>query len=126
MKLDITLILEESRAFYQGHGLIDWAQALPRKGALAAEEEAKIVWAERSGWDEILAFPPFERQMGALDRVGEETARKPAPGLRDDHQYSHEPFLADLWTRTANGRVSQRKNDLAGREQGAHVFVFSR
>lgn len=126
MKLDITFILEKSRAFYKDHELGDWAEAVPRRGELTAAGESRLVWAEKAGWDESFAFPPFPLQMATLSRLVEAMARKPAPDLPDDHQYVEEPFLADGWARAPNGKVLQRDHDLGPRLDGPYLFIFSR
>jgi hypothetical protein len=61
--------------------------------------------------------------MAALDRVIDETARKPA-SVPDNQQYA-EPFLADAWTKTPNGKVLQRDGDLAEREWGPYLLLFT-
>lgn len=124
MKLDISFILEKSRAFYKEHGLGDWAEAIPRQGEV--EDASRLIWAEKAGWEESFAFPSFPLQRDTFHRLVEETARKPAPLLPDDHQYGEEPFLADTWTRTANGKVLQREGNLGERTEGPYLFIFSR
>ena len=61
--------------------------------------------------------------MQTLERLIDETARKPAP-VADNQQYA-EAFLADTWTKTPNGKVLQRTSDLGPREWGSYLCVFS-
>jgi len=126
MKLELSFILEKCRSFYKEHGLADWAEALPRRGNIAQADESKLVWAERAGWDELFAFPPFGLQMATLDRLIEEMARKHAAPLPDDQQYTEPPFLADETTKTPNGQVLQRTDRLGSRAAGPYLWVFSR
>ncbi|MCI0682378.1 MAG: hypothetical protein L0Y71_09755 [Gemmataceae bacterium] len=120
MNLDPTDILRTSRRFYAQHHLADWAEALPATASFADGEAAPSV--ERS-FTHAFAFPPFDVQMAGLDRLIDETARKPAP-VPDNQQYV-EPFLADHWTKTPNGKVLQSTDDPGPRAWGAYVFVFA-
>lgn len=111
--IDLTFSLETSRRFYRAHGLADWAEALPASCALT----------DKQGFTQSFAFPAFELQMASLDRLIDETARKPAP-VPDNQQY-REPFLADDWSKTPNGKVLQRDDGLGGREWGPYLLLFS-
>jgi hypothetical protein len=124
MKFNVHPILEASRAFYKAHGLSDWAEQLGAAGTMSEADAAKVIWAEKNGWTEVVAFPPFATQMADFERLLHETARKPAPHLSDDQQYHTEPFLADDWTKTANGRVLQRRERLGQRESGPYLLLF--
>jgi hypothetical protein len=62
--------------------------------------------------------------MQALERLIDETARKPAPSLLDNQQYSGDVFLADTWTKTANGKVLQRLDNLSGREDYPYLLLY--
>jgi hypothetical protein len=116
-------ILEMSRRFYRQHNLADWAQALPLEMPRGDDERRLLPATAKQVFTHAFAFPPFERQIETLDRLIDETARKPAP-VADDQQYV-EPFLADTWTKTPNGKVLQRRDDLGPREWGAYLYVFS-
>ena len=113
-------ILSASRHFFATHNLAAWADALPATIALSVADQAA---AAKHGFTAGFAFPPFTLQMESLDRLIDETARKPAV-IPDNQQY-REPFLADDWSKTPNGKVLQRQDDLGGREWGAYFFLFS-
>ncbi len=81
--------------------------------------------AHKAGFTLAFAFPPFERQLRDLDSLIEATARRPATQLPDSEQYSGEVFLADEWTRTANGKALQRTDDLGPRTDGPYLYLFS-
>jgi hypothetical protein len=115
--------LADSCRFYRHHNLGDWATTLPASPTLADLDQATAGQAAKHGFTAAFAFPPFTLQMATLDRLIDETARKPAP-VPDNQQY-REPFLADDWSRTPNGKVLQRTDDLGGREWGPYLFVFS-
>lgn len=123
MKLDPTDILHTNRRFYVRHNLADWAEALPAAAALSAEDESAAADAVERGFTQAFVFPPFAVQMAALDRVIDETARKPAP-IPDNQQYV-EPFLADHWTKTPNGMIFQQTDDPGPRAWGAYLLLYS-
>ena len=112
-----------SRRFYRDHGLAEWADAIPRQPAPAFDVETLLDQAVRSGFVEGIAFPPFAIQMAGFDRVVDGCARQPALGLPDSQQY-REPFLADNWSREANGRIVQRTTDLGDRDR-PYVYLFA-
>ena len=116
-------IVVASCRFYHQHNLADWADALPATASLTAHDRVALIQAAKHGFTAAFAFPPFALQMATFDRLVDETARKPAP-VPDNQQY-REPFLADDWSRTPNGKVLQRTDDLGGREWGAYLFLFS-
>ncbi len=120
---DASAVLTASRRFLATHNLADWAEALPTNATLTADHRAALAHASKHGFTAAFAFPPFELQMATLDRLVDETARKPA-AIPDNQQY-REPFLADDWSKTPNGKVLQRTDDLGGREWGAYLLVFS-
>ncbi|MCI0637617.1 MAG: hypothetical protein L0Y72_08180 [Gemmataceae bacterium] len=88
-------------------------------------DDDALAMAGKQGFSRGFAFPDFALQMATLDRLVEETARKPAPAVPDNQQYSTDPFLADTWTKTANGKVLQRNEDLAGREEVPYFLFFN-
>jgi hypothetical protein len=121
--IDTSAALAASRRFLATHNLADWAETLPETLALSDDDRATLTDAAKHGFTAAFAFPPFELQMATLDRLIDETARKPAP-IPDNQQY-REPFLADDWSKTANGKVLQRTDDLGGREWGPYLYLFS-
>lgn len=121
--LDPQTILDASRRFYRQHNLADWADALPQRAALDDADQRSLAQAVKHGLTSAFAFPPFDLQMQTLDRLIDETARKHAP-IPDNQQYS-EPFLADTWTRTPNGKVLQRTDELGPRQWGPYLYVFA-
>jgi hypothetical protein len=114
-------ILDSSRRFYRQHHLGDWSDALPGDAAAADPRDPAI--AAKHDFTQAFAFPPFALQMETLERLIDEMARKPAP-VPDNQQYV-EPFLADTWTKTPNGKVLQRTGDLGAREWGAYLLLFA-
>lgn len=121
---DFPAIVKASRRFYKHHNLASWAKAIPRCPAPAHDVEAILQQAEKSGFQAAFAFPPFALQQQSFDRLVDACARQPSPILPDNQQY-RPPFLADNWSRVANGQVLQRENDLGERARGAYVFLFS-
>lgn len=121
--IDLNRTLDASRRFYATHNLVDWIDAIPSSVALAAGELKSLAEAARHDFTSAFAFPPVALQMETLERLIDETARKPAP-VPDNQQY-REPFLADDWSRTSNGKVLQRTDDLGPREWGAYFLVLS-
>ena len=121
--LDLEKILATSRRFYAQHHLAAWADALPTSLALGDTDGSTVSEAAKQGFTSALAFPPFEIQLASLERLIDETARKPA-SVPDNQQY-REPFLADEWSKTPNGKVLQRLDDLGPREWGAYFYLFS-
>lgn len=122
--MDFQQILKTSRLFYRDHNLDDWRHALPKKARVDRPEEVERA-AERAGLTLGFAFPPCAVQLAELPQVIFETATKPASGLPDNQQYHGEPFLADSWTKTANGKVLQRDHDLSGRDEGSYLLLFA-
>lgn len=125
MRLNLHPILRASRTFYREHDLAPWADAIPDKATASDADAERLLWAEKAGWTEAFAFPPFALQMETLPCLIEATARKQAAQLSDDQQYAVPPFLADTMTREANGRIVQRTTDLAGRET-PYLLIYSR
>ncbi len=121
--IDVQQVIGSSRRFFELHQLADWAEALPATAALPEFDSTALEQATKLGFSVAFAFPPLPLQMATFDRLVEETARKPA-AVPDNQQY-REPFLADDWSRTPNGKVLQRTDDLGGREWGAYLFLFS-
>jgi hypothetical protein len=115
--------LDASLRFYTTHNLADWGDALPAAADLSNDRHDSLAQAAKHGFTSAFAFPPFAVQMESLSRLIDETARKPAP-VPDNQQY-REPFLADDWSRIANGKVLQRTDDLGPREWGAYLLLFS-
>jgi hypothetical protein len=121
---DFASIVKQSRRFYKEYGLADWAAAIPRQPFPARDVETLLEQAARSEFTEAFAFPPFAVQMATFDRLIDGCARQPATLLPDSQQY-REPFLADNWSREANGKVLQRTADLGERDAGPYVFLFT-
>ena len=121
--IDFSPILQASQRFFAAHNLVDWADALPATASLTDHDQATLASAARHGFTTAFVFPPFALQMETLDRLIDATARTPAP-VPDNHQY-REPFLADDWSKTPNGKVWQRQADLGGREWSAYLYLFS-
>jgi hypothetical protein len=117
MQQDLRAMLDASRRFCAAHGLADWAKAL-----MSVDADAPTGAVPRE-FTAGFVFPPFELQMATLDRLVDETARKPA-AIPDNQQY-REPFLSDEWSKTPNGKVLQRTDDLGGREWGPYLLLFS-
>ena len=113
---DLAGWMQASRRFYRDHNLADWERAVPPDARLSPGQDATLRQAEKAGFTRGFAFPPFDLQRAQLDRLIDETARKPAP-LPDTQQYA-EPFLSDEWSKTPNGRVLQRTDDLGPRTWG--------
>src|SRR5262245_12747557 len=119
-EIDVPQVLTVGRRFFELHHLADWAASLP---TAPSYDCTTLETAKKVGFTAALAFPPFELQMATLDRLVDETARKPA-AIPDNQQY-REPFLSDEWSKTANGKVLQRSDDLGGREWGPYLLLFS-
>ena len=119
---DVNAILQSSRRFYAQHNLAAWVDTLKDTTSLA-EDTSEVAKAAERGFTHAFAFPPFDVQMAALDRLIDETARKPAP-IPDNQQYL-EPFLADHWTKTPNGKVFQQTDDPGPRAWGAYLLLLS-
>src|SRR5437867_9546723 len=92
---DLAGWMQASRRFYRDHNLADWERAVPPDARLSPGQDATLRQAEKAGFTRGFAFPPFDLQRAQLDRLIDETARKPAP-LPDTQQYA-EPFLSDEW-----------------------------
>jgi hypothetical protein len=121
--LDPQAVLDVSRRFYRQHNLADWTDALPERAELDDAARRDFSQAAKHGLTRAFAFPPFDLQMQTLDRLIDETARKHAP-ISDNQQYA-EPFLADTWTKTPNGKVLQRTDELGPRLWGPYLHVFA-
>jgi len=122
--MDLQRILKTSRIFYRDHRLPEWRAELPKQARVEGEA-AVLEDAGRAGFTMAFAFPPFEVQMANLGTLVEQTARAPAPGLPDNQQYTAEPFLADTWSKEPNGKLLQRRDDLAAREYGPYVLLLN-
>jgi hypothetical protein len=122
--LDLQSILKTSRIFYRDHHLRHWRENLPKKVSMDGEE-AILEQAQRQGFTHGFAFPAFGIQMEGMESLIEETARKPAPMLPDNQQYSSEVILSDTWSHENNGKFLQRSDMLSGREHGPYLFLFS-
>lgn len=120
---DFPSVVRASRRFLADHGLRDWAMAIPRQPAPARDVENLLEQAQRSGFHEGFAFPPFALQWATFDRLVDGCARQPTPQLPDNQQY-REPFLADNWTRVANGKVLQRTDELGERTAAPYVLLL--
>jgi hypothetical protein len=121
---DFPTIVKASRRFYKDHNLASWAKAIPRHPVPAYDVEAILEQAKKGGFHAALAFPPFALQKSSFGRLVDACARQPSPLLPDNQQY-RQPFLADNWTRVANGKILQRDHDLGERTGGAYVFLFT-
>src|SRR5207253_6695110 len=122
---DLAERVKASRRFYRDHDLPDWARAVPKTAALAPPYDSALPQAEKAGFTLAFAFPRFALQREQLDRLIEATARRPAAELPDSEQYSGEVFLSDEWSKTANGKVLQRADDLGPRTEGPYLYVFA-
>lgn len=122
--MDWANLFETSLRFYREHHLTDWAEAVPREPPADFSEDPGVHTALDLGFRAGFVFPPFPLQMQNLDRLIEETARKPAAQIPDDHQYGGDVFLADAWTKTPTGKVLQRQKDLGGREAHPYVLLY--
>jgi hypothetical protein len=123
--LDVAEAVKASRRFYREHELLDWARAVPKAATAVPSHDSAWEHAQKAGFTCAFAFPPFGLQLEQLDGLVEATARRPAVQLPDSQQYSGDVFLADTWTRTANGRVLQRSDDLGSRADGPYLYLFS-
>lgn len=121
---DFPALVKASRRFYKDHDLAAWAKAIPRHPTPAAEVETLLDHADKSGFHAAFAFPPFDQQRQSFDRLVDACARQPSPLLPDNQQY-RQPFLADNWSRVANGCILQRDHDLGDRILGPYVLVFT-
>ena len=121
---DFPAIVKASRRFYRDHDLRTWVEGVPRRPFPAGDVETLLGQANRAGFTEGFAFPGFGVQAATLDHLVDVCARRHAPGLSDNHQYA-EPFLADCWAKTPNGKLLQRDGDLGARVDGPYVFLFT-
>jgi hypothetical protein len=122
--MDLQQILKTSRIFYRDHQLPEWRANLPKRARVLGEE-AVLGEAAKSGFKSGFAFPPFAVQMAGLEQLIEATARKQAPGLPDNQQYTSELVLSDTWSKEPNGKILQRMEDLGGRTEGPYFLLFS-
>lgn len=122
--IDFRQALKASRVFYREHNLPAWRAALPVKLTPQGEEHL-AQQASQAGCTHAFAFPPFDVQMRALADLIEETARKPAPRLPDNQQYTSSVVLSEGWNDDPSGKVLQRTTNLAGRERGPYFYLFS-
>src|SRR5262249_45874182 len=120
MNVDAQSVVVASARLYSRHNLAEWAEALPDMFVLT---DAGLATAAKHGFTAAFAFPPLELQMASFHRLIDETARKPA-AIPDNQQY-REPFLSNEWSKTPNGKVLQRTDDLGGREWGPYLLLFS-
>jgi hypothetical protein len=123
--LDLTAAVKASRRFYRDHDLADWARAIPKGAAVPPSHDSALAQAEKAGFTLAFAFPPLALQMETLDWLVEATARRPAPQLSDSEQYSGDLFLCDEWSKTANGKVRQRTDELGPRTEGPYLYRFA-
>jgi hypothetical protein len=121
---DFPAIVRASRRFYKGHDLASWAKAIPRLPNPADDVETLLDHAHQHGFSVGFAFPPFALQRQSFDRLVDACARQPSPLLPDNQQY-RQPFLADNWSRVANGAILQREHDLGDRARGPYVLLFT-
>ena len=121
---DFPAVVKASRRFYKDHDLATWAKAIPRHPTPARDVETLLDLADKNGFTAAFAFPVFALQQQSLDRLVDACARQPSPLLPDNQQY-RQPFLADNWSRVANGAVLQRSHDLGDRPLGAYVLLFT-
>jgi hypothetical protein len=121
---DFPAVVKASRRFYKEHDLTLWAKAIPRRPSPAHDVETLLEQADKCGFSAAFAFPPFALQQQTVERLVDACARQPSPRLPDNQQY-RQPFLADNWSRVANGRILQRDRDLGDRTRGAYVFLFT-
>jgi hypothetical protein len=122
---DLAECVKASRRFYRDHELLDWARAIPKAAAAALSHDSAVAQAEKAGFTLAFAFPPFAMQIAQLDRLIEATARRPTPRLSDSEQYSGEVSLSDAWSKTPNGKVLQREDDLGPRTAGPYLYLFA-
>jgi hypothetical protein len=121
---DFPVVVKTSRRFYKDHALASWAKAIPRHPTPTTDVETLLEQADKSGFRAAFAFPPFALQRQSFDRLVDACARQPSPLLPDNQQY-RPPFLADNWSRVANGKVLQREHDLGERTAGPYVLLFA-
>jgi len=122
---DLAECVKTSRRFYRDHELLDWARAIPKAAVASLSHDSAAAQAEKAGFTRAFAFPPFAVQIEHLDRLIEATARRPSSQLSDSEQYSGEVSLSDAWSRTPNGKVLQREDDLGPRTLGPYLLLFA-
>lgn len=120
---DFPAILRVSRRFYKDNGLAAWSKTIPKIPYPSRDVEAILEQAAQHGFDTGFAFPPFELQERTFDDLVDACARQPSAKLADNQQYGP-PFLADSWSREANGRVTQRRHDL-GERASPYVLLLT-
>lgn len=123
--MDVKEILKTSRRFYRDHNLDDWRQKMPKKVQLAPEAEKVHQEAQKLGLVRAFAFPAFAVQKASLARLIDEMAHKPALSLAENQLYLDEPILADSWSKTPNGKILQRGDDLDVRCDGPYLLLFA-
>lgn len=123
--LDLAETVKASRRFYRDHALADWLRAIPKSAAIAAGYDSAGQQAEKAGFVSGFVFPPFALQLEQVEPLIEATARRPSALLPDSAQYSGEVFRCDGWSKTPNGKVLQRRDDLAGRDAGPYLLRFA-
>jgi hypothetical protein len=122
---DLADCVKTSRRFYRDHDLLDWARAIPKAADAALSHDSAVAPAEKAGFTRAFAFPPFVMQMEQFGRLIEATARRPTAQLSDNEQYSGQVSLSDAWSKTPNGKVLQRDDDLGPRTAGPYLLLFS-
>lgn len=85
---DAVAAIRAARAFYRGHGLNEWAAALPARAA-------RVRLPRRDGFDAAFAFPPVPVQLATQTLLFETLGTRPVRRLDAARQYG-EPWVSDL------------------------------
>lgn len=120
-KLDLLEVQQKSVEFYNTHNLPEFSQALPKEIRLAPDQESRLREAMQKGFDRAILLPDAAIQQGAQDKLVDEMATKPVPGLPDAEQYIA-PSTTALDAVYASGLSPQ---DISRRKAGkAYLLLY--
>jgi hypothetical protein len=104
IKLNLGLVYEESKTFYQEHNLSVLLERLPRfeQIELTPEQLKRIHEAMKEGFDRAIFFPSAETLSASFDNLIIQTAAKPLdkmkfPNIADNDNYPVPPNINDTW-----------------------------
>lgn len=114
--LDINEVVDESRSFFESHGLVSLSRAIPYLCLVPKPDEERIEEALNEGLTRAFVFPGFTSQKMALLEMAKALATAPVSSLETKHQYTA-PWVQEP--------MVMSKAKIVNRPTGPYLMLFS-
>ena len=114
--LDINEVVDESRSFFESHGLVSLSRAIPYLCLVPKPDEERIEEALNEGLTRAFVFPGFTSQKMALLEMAKALATAPVATLETKHQYTA-PWVQEP--------MVMSKAKIVNRPTGPYLMLFS-